>query len=91
VELTYSLNWSSDEEFTSHLPSRVTFTPHFHVHERAGQNPRAPIPKNIRCGGASPRSELFVVYNEQRDTEAVRFPDLVNRAFIVKINRLFRF
>jgi hypothetical protein len=39
-----------------------------------------------------PGSELFVVYTEQRDTLAPRaFPQLENRAFIVKINRLFRF
>ena len=38
-----------------------------------------------------PGSELFVVYNEQRDTLARRFPDTENRALIVKINRLFRF
>ena len=37
-----------------------------------------------------PGSELFVVYNEQRDTAAPRFPTLVNRAFIVKVNKLFR-
>ena len=29
--------------------------------------------------------------NEQRDTLSPRFPDLVNRAFIVKVNRLVRF
>jgi hypothetical protein len=38
-----------------------------------------------------PGSELFVVYNEERDTVIARFPDLQNRAFIVKVNRLFRF
>ena len=39
-----------------------------------------------------PGSELFVVYNEERDTLTPRrFPELRNRAFIVKINRLFRF
>lgn len=38
-----------------------------------------------------PGSELFVVYNDQRDTEARGFPELQNRAVIVKINRLFRF
>jgi hypothetical protein len=38
-----------------------------------------------------PGSELFVVYNEQRDTLTPRFPELENRAFVVKINRLFRF
>ena len=35
-----------------------------------------------------PGSELFVVYNEQRDTGAVSFPELQNRALIVKVNRL---
>ena len=42
----------------------------------------------------SPGSELFVVYNEERyDTmlRPQRFPQLQNRALIVKVNRLFRF
>ena len=42
----------------------------------------------------SPGSELFVVYNEDRDTDPVlpdRFSDLRNRALVIKINRLFRF
>jgi hypothetical protein len=38
-----------------------------------------------------PGSELFVVYNEERDTLALRPPELQNRAFIIKVNRLFRF
>ena len=38
-----------------------------------------------------PGSELFVVYNEQRNTLDRGFPALANRAFIVKINRLFTF
>jgi hypothetical protein len=38
-----------------------------------------------------PGSELFVVYNEGRDTLGRGLPDLQNRAFIVKVNRLFRF
>jgi hypothetical protein len=37
-----------------------------------------------------PGSELFIVWNEQRDTLTSRFPDLANRALIVKINRLLR-
>jgi len=37
-----------------------------------------------------PGSEFFVVYNEDRDTLARQFPSLAGRAFIVKINRLFR-
>ena len=38
-----------------------------------------------------PGSELFVVYNEERDTATQAYPDLKNRAFIVKVNRLLRF
>ncbi len=38
-----------------------------------------------------PGSELFAVYNEQRDTLTPRYLDLQNRSFVVKINRLFRF
>ena len=41
----------------------------------------------------SPGSELFVVYNDQRDTtlRPGRLPLLENRAFIVKLTRLLRF
>ena len=38
-----------------------------------------------------PGSELFVVYNEQRDALTPAFPALLNRAVVVKVNRLFRF
>jgi hypothetical protein len=38
-----------------------------------------------------PGSELFVVYTDERDTTRPGYPDLKNRAFVVKINRLFRF
>ena len=43
-----------------------------------------------------PGSELFVVYNDQRDLAdfsfgARRWPELRNRAFVIKFNRLFRF
>ena len=38
-----------------------------------------------------PGSELFVVYNDQRDTTLRGTPLLENRAFIVKFTRLFRF
>ena len=41
-----------------------------------------------------PGSELFVVYNEDRDTDPFipdRTTELRNRAFVVKVNRLFRF
>ncbi|MGE0446884.1 MAG: DUF5916 domain-containing protein [Vicinamibacterales bacterium] len=38
-----------------------------------------------------PGSELFVVYNDGRDTRVNGFPDLLNRSVIVKVNKLFRF
>jgi Domain of unknown function (DUF5916) len=39
-----------------------------------------------------PGSELFVVYNEERDSDAaLGVPGLFNRAFIVKVNRFLRF
>ena len=42
----------------------------------------------------TPGSELFIVYNEDRDTDVLmpdRFSATRNRAFVVKVNRLFRF
>ena len=39
----------------------------------------------------NPGSELFVVYTDERDTALRGFPELKNRAFVVKFNRLFRF
>ena len=39
-----------------------------------------------------PGSEFFIVYNEERDSEAaLGIPGLLNRAFIVKVNRFLRF
>jgi hypothetical protein len=38
-----------------------------------------------------PGSNLFVVYSEGRDTDRRGFPTLENRAFVVKIAKLFRF
>jgi hypothetical protein len=38
-----------------------------------------------------PGSEMFVVYTDERDTTKAGYPDLKNRAFVVKITRLFRF
>ncbi len=38
-----------------------------------------------------PGSDLFVVYSDGRDTTSPRFPTLQNRAFVVKMTRLFRF
>ena len=38
-----------------------------------------------------PGSELFVVYNEERDPLRQRFSGLSNRSLVVKFNRLIRF
>ena len=38
-----------------------------------------------------PGSEIFLVYTDERDTTQPGYPDLKNRAFVVKVNRLFRF
>ena len=38
-----------------------------------------------------PGSELFLVYTDELDTTEPGRPTLKNRAFVVKINRLFRF
>jgi hypothetical protein len=37
-----------------------------------------------------PGSELFLVFNEERDTRVPRFPGLATRSLIVKVNRLLR-
>ena len=40
----------------------------------------------------APGSELFIVYTEDRDTDVLdRWSDLVNRGFVIKVNRLLRF
>ncbi len=40
----------------------------------------------------APGSELFIVYTEERDTDVLdRWSDLVNRGFVIKVNRLMRF
>ena len=38
-----------------------------------------------------PGSELFVVYTDERDTTVIGYPALRNRAFVVKLTRLFQF
>ena len=38
-----------------------------------------------------PGSEIFVVYTDERDTTVAGYPGLRNKAFVVKVNRLFRF
>ena len=98
VEPGLSLNWIDLPEgsFTTELvTARTTFTvtPLMFVSALLQYNSALnSMAANVRLRWEyQPGSELFVVYNEQRDTLARRFPGLENRAFVVKINRLFRF
>ena len=98
IEPTVSFNWVDLEQgsFTSRLVgSRVTYTmtPLLFVSALAQYNSSTrTLGSNMRLRWEyRPGSELFVVLNDQRDTFARGFPDLANRAIIVKVNRLFRF
>ncbi len=98
MEPTVSLNWVDlvQGSFTSQLVgSRVTYTlsPRMFASALLQYNSAGNTSSNsIRFRWEYlPGSDLFVVYNDQRDTLAPLFPDLVNRSVIVKINRLFRF
>ena len=82
--------------FTSNLVgSRVTYTitPLMFVSGLVQYNSsNDAVDTNLRLRWEyRPGSELFVVYNETRDTTRPGFPGLKTRALIVKINRLFRF
>ena len=98
VEPSVSFNWVDLPEgsFTTELvTARMTYTvtPLMFVSALAQYNSNNhSLGANIRVRWEyQPGSELFVVYNEQRDTMTRGYPELDNRAFIVKINRLFRF
>ena len=88
VELPYGA-------FTTKLvSSRATFTltPLMFVSGLVQYNSSAnQLSTNVRLRWEyQPGSELFVVYNEGRDTRGTGFPTFQNRALIVKLNRLFR-
>ena len=98
VQPSLSLNWVDlDEgEFQATvIGSRLTYTvtPLMFVSALVQYNSAADtVGLNVRLRWEYvPGSELFVVYNEQRDTLSPSFPGLENRAFVIKINRLFRF
>jgi hypothetical protein len=83
--------------FTTHLATTrftYTFTPRMFLGGLLQYNStRDMLSTNIRLRWEyQPGSELFVVYNDQRDTELGHsFPMIENRAFVVKFTRLFRF
>jgi hypothetical protein len=98
VEPTYSINRVElvQGSFTTHLAgaratwtaSPLMFTSAFLQYNSSSHA----LSANLRLRWEyQPGSELFVVYNEDRDTLARRFPQVATRAFIVKINRLLRF
>ena len=93
-----SLNWVdlTEGQFTTRLLSnRATFTvtPRMFVSGLVQYNSSSnAMSTNLRLRWEySPGSELFVVYTDERDTALTGVPDLKNRAFVVKMNRLFQF
>ena len=97
-EPTYQGNWVDllEGQSTTHLVgSRITYTmtPSMFTSALLQYNTGVnAVMANVRLRWEyRPGSELFVVLNEERDTLAARFPGLVNRSLIVKINRLVRF
>ena len=98
LEPTYSVNWVDLREgsFSTHLGgSRVTYTvtPRMFVSALIQFNSASQaLSANVRLRWEyQPGSELFVVYNDQRDTRGRGVPELTTRALVVKFNRLFRF
>ena len=98
VEPGISLNWVDlpEGQFTTELvTARTTYTvtPLMFVSALVQYNSsNSSLGANLRFRWEyQPGSELFVVYNEQRDTLGPAAPSLQNRTFVVKINRLFRF
>ena len=97
VEPSISVNWVDlpQGSFTARLVgSRVTYTmtPLMFVSAFLQYSSTAnTVSANIRLRWEyRPGSELFVVYNEERDTLTPDFPGTRNRGVIIKINRLFR-
>ena len=83
-------------DFTSRLvSSRVTYTitPMMFVSGLLQYNRTSnSFSTNVRLRWEYlPGSEVFVVYNDGRDTRPAGFPRLQNRALILKVNRLLRF
>ena len=97
IEPSMQVNWIDlpGGTFTTKLVSgRVTapLTPRMFVSALLQYNSsNDSFSNNIRLRWEyQPGSELFVVYSEGRDTGVAGYPDLQNRSFVVKINRLFR-
>ena len=97
LEPNFSLNWVNlpgGKFTTSILAGRTTYTitPRMFVSALTQYSSSSQtFSTNARFRWEyRPGSELFVVYSDGRDTGSDGFGPLVNRAFIIKINRLFR-
>ena len=93
-----SINWVSlpEGDFTAQqVQTRAvyTITPRAFVAALFQYNSdRRTLSTNLRLRWEyQPGAELFVVYNDTRDTLGSGFPDLANRAVVVKISPLLRF
>ena len=98
LEPGVSLNWvdlTEGQFMTRLLSNRATFTvtPRMFFSGLVQYNSSAKaMSTNMRLRWEyRPGSELFVVYTDERDTALTGVPDLKNRAFVVKVNRLFQF
>jgi len=99
LEPGLSLNWVDLPQGrfnTTLVTTRTTYTvtPRMFVSALVQYNSsNSALGANLRLRWEyQPGSELFVVYNEERDTLTPRrFPELETRSFVVKFNRLFRF
>jgi hypothetical protein len=98
VEPTYTLNKIELDQgrFTHHLfGSRVTYTmtPEMFASALVQYNSAiGSVSTNARLRWEyQPGSELFVVYNEDRNTSSLGVQGLSTRSIIVKVNRLFRY
>jgi hypothetical protein len=98
IEPTFSVNavdLPQGSFVTTLVGSRVTYTmtPLMFASALMQYNSDArSVSANVRLRWEyRPGSELFLVYNEERDTLTRGVPDLRTRAFIVKVNRLLRF
>jgi len=99
MEPTVTLNWIDlpAGSFSSRLiGSRVTFTatPLLFASALVRYNASTHIVStNARLRWEyRPGSEIFVVYNDERNSDGpTGVPGLQNRAIIVKVNRFFRF
>ena len=83
-------------EFTTKLISTratFTFTPRVFTSALIQYNSTAnALSGNYRFRWEyQPGSDLFVVYSDGRDTRVRGYPELVNRTFVIKATRLFRF